>query len=157
MVEETITAIWLVWRGEESVRYDNILLTTIAMCVRQCVDQRVLCESWASFSLGEWWGGCLRELGKVCLDLSLFPFLFSPYLCYSVDRGAGVDSVSGLNSFSWFFPLLLWARLQFAYKVLFVVRVKRAILWAATLWLQAVTVVQSKKPSWSRRDTDGAC
>lgn len=57
--------------------------------------------------------------------------------------------------FPWFSSLLLWARLQFAYKVPFVVRVKQAILWAATLWLQAVTVVQSKKPSWSRRDRQG--
>lgn len=40
--------------------------------------------------------------------------------------------------------LLLWARLQFAYKVLFVVRVKQAFLWAATLRLQTVTVVQQK-------------
>lgn len=55
----------------------------------------------------------------------------------------------------WFSPLLLWARLQFAYKVLFVVRVKQAFLWAATLWLQTVTVVQSRKPSWSRRDRQG--
>lgn len=70
----------------------------------------------------------------------------------------GVDSVSGPHSFSLvFFPLLLWARLQFAYKVLFVVRVKQAILQAATLWLQAVTVVESEKPSWSRRGTDPAC
>lgn len=56
--------------------------------------------------------------------------------------------------FPGFSPLLLWACLQFAYKVLFVVRVKQAILWAATLWLQAVTVVQSQEPSWSRRGTD---
>lgn len=47
--------------------------------------------------------------------------------------------------FPWFFPLLLWACLQFAYKVLFVMRVKWTILWAEPLWLQAVTVVQSKK------------
>lgn len=59
--------------------------------------------------------------------------------------------------FPWFSPLLLWACLQVAYKVLFVVRVKQAILWAATLWLQAVTVVQSQEPSWSGRGTDGAC
>lgn len=47
----------------------------------------------------------------------------------------------------WFFPLLLWAPLQFANKVLFVVRVKQAILWAAALWLQAVTVRRAKLKS----------
>lgn len=56
-----------------------------------------------------------------------------------------VDSVPGSNSFSLVFFPRLWACLQFAYKVPFVGRVKQAILWAATLWLQAVTVVQSKK------------
>lgn len=81
-------------------------------------------------------GDALGVLGKVCVDLNVFPFLFSPYLCYSVDDRAGVNSVSGPNfPFPWLFPLLLWARLQFAYKVPFVVRVKQAILWAATLWL----------------------
>lgn len=74
---------------------------------------------------------------------------------FQSDDSVGVDSVSGPTPFPWFSPLLLWARLQFAYKVLFVVRVKQAFLWAATLWLQAVTVVQSRKPSWSRRDRQG--
>lgn len=45
----------------------------------------------------------------------------------------GVDSVSGPNSFFFlgFSPFLLWAGFQFSHKVLFVLRVKQAILWAA--------------------------
>lgn len=70
----------------------------------------------------------------------------------------GVDSISGPDSSSLVpAPLLLWACLQLAHKVLFVVRVKQAVLWAAALWLQAVAVVQSREPSWSQRDTDRAC
>lgn len=46
----------------------------------------------------------------------------------------GVDSISGPNSFFLgFSPLLLWAGFQFPHKVLFVLRVKQAILWAAML------------------------
>lgn len=43
-------------------------------------------------------------LGKVCVDLNFFPFLFFPYLCSSVDDSVGVDSVSGPNSISLAFP-----------------------------------------------------
>lgn len=44
--------------------------------------------------------GMLASIAKVYV----FPFLFSPYLCYSVDRRVGVNSVSGPNSFSLAFP-----------------------------------------------------
>lgn len=118
------------------------------------------CTPWPVWVLevvfcGEWWGGCL---GGVCMDRNFFLFLFSPYLYYSVGDSVSVDSSFWPRLlFLGFPPLLLWACLQVAYKVLFVVRVKQAILWAATLWLQAVTVVQSQEPSWSGRGTDGAC
>ena len=65
------------------------------------MDQRVLWESrshflWVGGEVGAW-----EERGKVCIDLSFFPFLFSSYLYDSV----GVDSVSGPHSFSLvFFP-----------------------------------------------------
>lgn len=38
------------------------------------------------------------------MDRNFFPFLFSPYLCYSVDDSVGVDSISGPDSFSLVFP-----------------------------------------------------
>lgn len=104
---------------------------------------------------GWWWAGCLGVIGKVGVDLSFSPFLFPPYLCSRVTIMWVSTQFLAQTPFPWFSPLLLWARLQFAYKVLFVVRVKQAFLWAATLWLQAVTVVQSRKPSWSRRDRQG--
>lgn len=46
----------------------------------------------------------LGSIAKVCIDLNVFPFLFSPYLCYSVDHRVCVNSVSGPNSFSLAFP-----------------------------------------------------
>lgn len=70
--------------------------------------------------------------GKVCVGLSFFPFLFSPYLWYSVDDNVGVHSVSGPNSFSLVPPPALGSP-PVCYKVPFVVRVKRAILWAVQL------------------------
>lgn len=157
MMERILTAPCLVWWRSGAITQDSHLSTTGAMCVRQWGDQRVLCESWKPLSMGGRWGGGLGALGKVCVDLNFFPFLFTPYLCYSMDDRVGVSSVSGPSSSSLAFPPPTWARLQSAYKVLFVVRVKQAILWAATLWLQAVTVVQSEKSSWGRRDTDRAC
>lgn len=38
------------------------------------------------------------------MDRNFFPFLFSPYLYYSVDDSVGVDSISGPDSFSLVFP-----------------------------------------------------
>lgn len=67
----------------------------------------------------------------------------------------GVDSISGPNSFFLgFSPLLLWAGFQFPYKVLFVLRVKQAILWAETLAAGSYCN-HGGKPGWSGRETEG--
>lgn len=84
--------------------------------------------------------GASEQWGEAGAELSC-----SPYLCGPVHGGVDVVRSLARTPFPRSFPLLLWARLQFAYKVLFVERVKQAILWAATPWLQAVTVVQSRK------------
>lgn len=87
--------------------------------------------------------------GKVCVDLSFFPFLFSPYLWYSVDDNVGVHSVSGPNSFSLVPPPALGSP---------PVCLQSAVCCegeAGNSLGSAVTVVQSRKPSWRRRDRQG--
>lgn len=143
----------IVWDKLHTTR-DDILPTAVAVCVGHLGTSvffvsRSLSHGWVVMSgmPGSYWEGwCWSEL------LS-FPV---PSLPVSRVTTMWVSTqFLAQTALPWFSPLLLWARLQFAYKVLFVVRVKQAFLWAATLWLQTVTVVQSRKPSWSRRDRQG--
>ena len=135
MMEGLVTAIWLVWWRAGAILQDSCLSATVAMCVRQWGDQRGLGEPWKSLSVGERRGGCLGVLRRFALTWTSF-LSCSLLTCVTVWTIMWVSTqFLAQTPFPWLFPLLLWARLQFAYKVLFVVRVKRAVLWAATLWL----------------------